>query len=151
MAIDLILKHMGLVDATFLYSANHLPCETYAHLYFFLQYAFRSHILAYDYNSMEDNVNNRIIPQIVTPNWLWKCAERWERVEERLFPLTKETEKKVQRVPPLHCSNPDMPWLRPNDMPGELKHFKVFQKCYSCQFWGLFFLLFFFFNQAYSQ
>lgn len=59
----------------------------------------------------------------MTPNWLWKCAERWERVEERLFPLTKETEKKVQRVPPLHCSNPDMPWLRPNELPGELEHF----------------------------
>lgn len=61
----------------------------------------------------------QIIPQIVTPNWLWKCAERWERVEERLFPLTKETEKTVQRVPPLHCSNPDTPWLRPNEISGQ--------------------------------
>ena len=24
---------------------------------------------------------------IVTPEWLWVCAERWEKVEERLFPL----------------------------------------------------------------
>ncbi|XP_063861528.1 RNA polymerase II subunit A C-terminal domain phosphatase-like isoform X2 [Scylla paramamosain] len=54
--------------------------------------------------------------KIVTPNWLWKCTERWEWVEERLFPLTKETEKEVQRVPPLHCSNPDAAWLRSNDL-----------------------------------
>ncbi|XP_045133470.1 RNA polymerase II subunit A C-terminal domain phosphatase-like isoform X2 [Portunus trituberculatus] len=54
--------------------------------------------------------------KIVTPNWLWKCTERWEWVEERLFPLTKETEKEVQRVPPLHCSNPDAAWLASHDL-----------------------------------
>lgn len=26
--------------------------------------------------------------RIVNPDWLWSCAERWERVDERLFPLT---------------------------------------------------------------
>ena len=26
---------------------------------------------------------------IVTPDWLWSCAERWERVDERLYPLGK--------------------------------------------------------------
>ncbi len=26
---------------------------------------------------------------VVTPDWLWCCAERWERVDERLFPLAK--------------------------------------------------------------
>ncbi|XP_071545579.1 RNA polymerase II subunit A C-terminal domain phosphatase isoform X2 [Panulirus ornatus] len=45
--------------------------------------------------------------KIVTPNWLWKCAERWEHVEERLFPLNKETEKEIQRLPPHHCFSPD--------------------------------------------
>ena len=24
---------------------------------------------------------------IVTPDWLWACAERWEKVDERLYPL----------------------------------------------------------------
>lgn len=24
---------------------------------------------------------------IVTPQWLWHCAERWEKVDERLYPL----------------------------------------------------------------
>ncbi|XP_046394890.1 RNA polymerase II subunit A C-terminal domain phosphatase isoform X2 [Ischnura elegans] len=28
---------------------------------------------------------------IVTPDWLWCCAERWERVDERLFPLNRST------------------------------------------------------------
>ncbi|XP_076041631.1 RNA polymerase II subunit A C-terminal domain phosphatase-like isoform X2 [Oratosquilla oratoria] len=28
--------------------------------------------------------------KIVTPNWLWTCAERWEHVEEQLFLLTNE-------------------------------------------------------------
>lgn len=35
-------------------------------------------------------VGNNI--KIVTPQWLWCCAERWERVEEDLFPLSKDTD-----------------------------------------------------------
>ncbi|KAB7498448.1 RNA polymerase II subunit A C-terminal domain phosphatase [Armadillidium nasatum] len=41
--------------------------------------------------------------KIVTPNWLWCCAERWEHVDERLFELTDEVEKTVIRNPPMHC------------------------------------------------
>ena len=26
---------------------------------------------------------------VVTPEWLWSCGERWERVDEKLFPLTE--------------------------------------------------------------
>lgn len=26
---------------------------------------------------------------VVTPEWLWTCAERWERVDERLYPLQR--------------------------------------------------------------
>merc|ERR1719209_1132576 len=43
---------------------------------------------------------------IVTPDWLWACAERWERVEERLFTLSKTSS--VTRRPPAHCSSPEI-------------------------------------------
>jgi RNA polymerase II subunit A-like phosphatase len=43
---------------------------------------------------------------IVTPDWLWECAVRWERVEERLFTLTKHSA--VTRRPPAHCSSPEI-------------------------------------------
>lgn len=29
--------------------------------------------------------------QVVTPDWLWSCAERWEHVDERLFPLSSSS------------------------------------------------------------
>lgn len=41
--------------------------------------------------------------KIVTPQWLWCCVERWEREDERLFLLTKESEtpesKRQERQP----------------------------------------------------
>lgn len=40
---------------------------------------------------------------IVTPDWLWTCAERWEHVEEKLFPLTANRTHKMRQVP-AHCS-----------------------------------------------
>ncbi|XP_046628108.1 RNA polymerase II subunit A C-terminal domain phosphatase [Neodiprion virginianus] len=43
--------------------------------------------------------------KIVNPDWLWTCAERWECVDERLYPLTKKA--RGSRVPPPHCSSPD--------------------------------------------
>ncbi|TRY67809.1 hypothetical protein TCAL_07221 [Tigriopus californicus] len=39
---------------------------------------------------------------IVTPDWLWCCAERWEKVDERMFPLNKASQ--VTLKPPVHCS-----------------------------------------------
>ncbi|XP_068603474.1 RNA polymerase II subunit A C-terminal domain phosphatase [Brachionichthys hirsutus] len=30
---------------------------------------------------------------VVNPDWLWSCLERWERVEERLYPLREELSK----------------------------------------------------------
>lgn len=41
----------------------------------------------------------------MSPEWLWSCAERWERVEERLYPLSPETAN-VRRKPPAHCTSP---------------------------------------------
>lgn len=43
----------------------------------------------------------------MTPDWLWSCAERWERVEERLYPLNSELVT-VRRKPPAHCTSPDV-------------------------------------------
>ncbi|CAH2042550.1 unnamed protein product, partial [Iphiclides podalirius] len=42
---------------------------------------------------------------VVTPDWLWTCAERWERVDERLYPLTRGGQSSSRR-PPAHCSSP---------------------------------------------
>ncbi|XP_043280796.1 RNA polymerase II subunit A C-terminal domain phosphatase isoform X2 [Venturia canescens] len=43
--------------------------------------------------------------KIVNPDWLWLSAERWERVDERLFPLTAKA--RASRIPPPHCSSPE--------------------------------------------
>lgn len=40
--------------------------------------------------------------KLVAPEWLWSCAERWETVEEQLFPMPKMPSK--MRQPPPHCS-----------------------------------------------
>lgn len=44
---------------------------------------------------------------IVSPEWLWTCAERWECVEEKLFPLDSRKASKT-RQPPAHCHSPGM-------------------------------------------
>lgn len=43
--------------------------------------------------------------KLVAPEWLWTCAERWEAVEEKLFPMSKQPSK--MRQPPPHCSPGD--------------------------------------------
>lgn len=42
---------------------------------------------------------------IVSPDWLWACAERWECVEEKLFPIDSRKASKT-RQPPAHCHSP---------------------------------------------
>lgn len=46
--------------------------------------------------------------RVVTPEWLWSCAERWECVEERLFPLDPLRPSKMRQPPP-HCHSPGTP------------------------------------------
>lgn len=53
---------------------------------------------------------------IVTPAWLWTCAERWERVEEKLFPVTANRSAKMRHIP-AHCS----PERIPNSEPAQDK------------------------------
>eukprot|EP00088_Acartia_fossae_P068995 TRINITY_DN8893_c1_g1_i2.p1 TRINITY_DN8893_c1_g1~~TRINITY_DN8893_c1_g1_i2.p1 ORF type:complete len:756 (+),score=217.81 TRINITY_DN8893_c1_g1_i2:78-2345(+) len=43
---------------------------------------------------------------IVTPDWLWACAERWSRVDESLFKLGSR--QAVTMKPPAHCSSPEI-------------------------------------------
>lgn len=45
------------------------------------------------------------MPHVVTPAWLWSCAERWQHVDERLFPLRGGAGKST-RKPPAHCASP---------------------------------------------
>lgn len=45
--------------------------------------------------------------KIVTPEWLWCCAERWEKVDEELFPLDPNLKSSKIRNPPLHCHSPE--------------------------------------------
>ncbi|XP_055536384.1 RNA polymerase II subunit A C-terminal domain phosphatase [Wyeomyia smithii] len=44
--------------------------------------------------------------KIVVPEWLWTCAERWEHVEERLYPLRTSKPSKMRQPPP-HCHSPE--------------------------------------------
>lgn len=39
-------------------------------------------------NAAKKDVNIKI----VNPEWLWTCAERWEHVDERLFPVTSQVQ-----------------------------------------------------------
>lgn len=38
--------------------------------------------------------------QVVNPDWLWSCLERWERVEEQLYPLKDDYSKKSRSNSP---------------------------------------------------
>lgn len=58
--------------------------------------------------------------KIVTPDWLWACAEWWEHVEEKLFVLSSKGSK--NRHPPPHCSSPDhIPNYPVHDTPASRK------------------------------
>merc|ERR1719189_420944 len=53
------------------------------------------------------NEKNKLHPiHLVTPDWLWCSAERWEKAEEQIFPLYKSAT--VTLKPPAHCSSPEI-------------------------------------------
>lgn len=65
-----------------------------------------THLVAATSGTFKVNaVRKRPEIHVVTPEWLWSCAERWECVEERLFPLDPLRPSK-QRHPPAHCHSP---------------------------------------------
>lgn len=45
--------------------------------------------------------------KIVTPDWLWCCAERWEHVDELLFPLDPNKPSKMRQPPPHTLHSPE--------------------------------------------
>lgn len=45
--------------------------------------------------------------KIVTPDWLWCCAERWEHADERLFPLDPNKPSKMRQPPPHTLHSPE--------------------------------------------
>ncbi|XP_061753340.1 RNA polymerase II subunit A C-terminal domain phosphatase isoform X2 [Nerophis ophidion] len=68
-------------------------------------------------NSQEPNVTTHLIAaksgtekvrqalgcqhlHVVNPDWLWSCLERWERVEESLFPLKEDYSKQTRSNSP---------------------------------------------------
>ncbi|XP_047996673.1 RNA polymerase II subunit A C-terminal domain phosphatase isoform X2 [Leguminivora glycinivorella] len=53
-----------------------------------------THLVAVRSGTAKVNASRRIGEgknklHVVTPEWLWACAERWERVDERLYPLQR--------------------------------------------------------------
>lgn len=70
-----------------------------------------THLVAVRPGTAKVNTSRRVIAGkpnkiiVVTPEWLWSCAERWERVDERLFPLLRGGQSSARR-PPAHCSSP---------------------------------------------
>ncbi|CAH2284560.1 RNA polymerase II subunit A C-terminal domain phosphatase isoform X1 [Pelobates cultripes] len=44
---------------------------------------------------------------VVNPDWLWSCLERWEKVEEQLFPLKDDYLKSQRTISP--TTFPDIP------------------------------------------
>lgn len=64
---------------------------------------------------------------VVNPDWLWACLERWERVEEQLFPLKEDYNKSHRSNSPaafldLHGSAPmplfQTPQVQPKPLPA---------------------------------
>ncbi|XP_070165279.1 RNA polymerase II subunit A C-terminal domain phosphatase isoform X3 [Polyergus mexicanus] len=50
-----------------------------------------THLVAIRKGTAKANAARKVANiKIVNPEWLWTCAERWERVDERLFPLTSQ-------------------------------------------------------------
>uniref|UniRef100_A0A8C3FFW5 RNA polymerase II subunit A C-terminal domain phosphatase n=1 Tax=Chrysemys picta bellii TaxID=8478 RepID=A0A8C3FFW5_CHRPI len=61
---------------------------------------------------------------VVNPDWLWSCLERWDKVEEQLFPL-KDDYIKTQRVVQPHqqqlFDEEELPANENEDQPGPSK------------------------------
>lgn len=62
------------------------------------------------------------IIQIVTPEWLWTCSERWEHVDEKLYPLSTNRPRQMRQIP-AHCSPDRVP--EPDDVKFNNPYFQM--------------------------
>ncbi|XP_040565077.1 RNA polymerase II subunit A C-terminal domain phosphatase [Lepeophtheirus salmonis] len=87
-----------------------------------------THLIAAKYGTAKVNESRKIKGiHIVTPDWLWNCAERWERCEEKLFPLKKSGGPPVTLRPPPHCSgSPDFHIEKDSKLPEAMNPFLAF-------------------------
>ncbi|XP_051992330.1 RNA polymerase II subunit A C-terminal domain phosphatase isoform X1 [Xyrauchen texanus] len=58
---------------------------------------------------------------VVNPDWLWGCLERWERVEEQLFPL-KDNSKSLRSSSPTTFPDVQVSITRPLFPPPPVQH-----------------------------
>ncbi len=69
-----------------------------------------THLVAYRAGTIKAHAaSKRKNIKLVTPEWLWSCAERWEKVDERIFPLESAKPNAELRHPPAHCRSPEHP------------------------------------------
>jgi len=69
-----------------------------------------THVVAARAGTSKVNEAKRLGVRVVAPDWLWGCAERWQHVDERLYPLPKnEDGSGVTVKPPTHCVSWDLP------------------------------------------
>ncbi|XP_051948436.1 RNA polymerase II subunit A C-terminal domain phosphatase-like isoform X1 [Xyrauchen texanus] len=59
---------------------------------------------------------------VVNPDWLWGCLERWERIEEQLFPLKEDYSKSHRSSSPATFPNVQESLLRPLFPPTTVQH-----------------------------
>ncbi|XP_067363952.1 RNA polymerase II subunit A C-terminal domain phosphatase isoform X2 [Channa argus] len=59
---------------------------------------------------------------VVNPDWLWSCLERWERVEEQLYPLKDEYSKTPWSNSPAACPDNQSSLQKPIFHPAPIHH-----------------------------
>lgn len=59
---------------------------------------------------------------MVNPDWLWSCLERWERVEEQLYPLKDDYSKKSRSSSPAAFHESPGPLRKHLFQPAAVRH-----------------------------
>ncbi|KAG7260302.1 hypothetical protein CRUP_036086, partial [Coryphaenoides rupestris] len=59
---------------------------------------------------------------VTSPDWLWCCLERWEKVEEQLYPLKEDFSKTPRSNSPTALPDPQEMFRNPVFHPAQLQH-----------------------------
>ncbi|KAM3858621.1 RNA polymerase II subunit A C-terminal domain phosphatase [Diretmus argenteus] len=59
---------------------------------------------------------------VVSPDWLWSCLERWERVEEQLYPIKEDYSKTPRSNSPASFPDIQGPLQKPIYHPAPIHH-----------------------------